>query len=109
MPRRITLRERRARLARRHHLAAESRGSTVEVVAAGLVALHATDPATVPLAARARLVEPSVAAVEEALYEERTLIRMLGMRRTMFVVPRALVPVVQAAAADAVAAAQRKL
>jgi hypothetical protein len=78
-------------------------------VAEALVALHATDPATVHLAARARLAEPSVSAVEEALYEQRSLVRMLGMRRTMFVVPRDLVPVVQAAAADAVAVAQRKL
>jgi hypothetical protein len=109
MSRRITVRERRARLARRHHLAAETLAPTVADVAADLVALHATDPATVHLAARARLAEPSVAAVEEALYEERSLVRMLGMRRTMFVVPRAVVPIVQAAAADAVAAGQRKV
>jgi hypothetical protein len=109
MPRRITVRERRARLARRHHLATETRAATVAEVAEDLVALHATDAATVHLAAWARLTGPSVAAVEEALYEERSLVRMLGMRRTMFVVPRDLVPVVQAAASDAVAAAQRKL
>src|SRR3989440_2162516 len=109
MSRRITVRERRARLARRHHLAPETLATTVADVADDLVALHATDPATVHLAARARLAEPSVTAVEEALYEERSLVRMLAMRRTMFVVPRDLVPVVQAAAADAVAAAQRKL
>jgi hypothetical protein len=109
MSKRITVRERRARLARRHHLAAEAAATTVADVAEDLVALHATDPATVHLALRARLAQPSVAAVEEALYEERSLVRMLGMRRTMFVVPTDLVPVVQAAAADAVAAAQRKL
>src|SRR3989440_12260436 len=109
MSRRITVRERRARLARRHHLAPETLATTVADVADDLVALHATDPATVHLAARARLAEPSVTAVEEALYEERSLVRMLGMRRTMFVVPTDLVPVVQAAATDAVAAAQRKL
>ncbi|OLB65972.1 MAG: hypothetical protein AUI10_04500 [Actinobacteria bacterium 13_2_20CM_2_72_6] len=109
MPRQITVRERGARLARRHHLATGTRARTVAEVAADLVALHATDPATVHLAACARLAEPSVPAVEEALYEERSLVRMLGMRRTMFVVTRALVPVVQAAAADAVAVAQRKL
>ena len=52
-----------------------------------VVALHATDPATVHLSAAARMREPDVAAVERALYDERSLIRMLGMRRTMFVVP----------------------
>jgi len=109
MSRRITVRERRARLARRHHLATEAIATTVADVAEDLVALHATDPATVHLAVRARLAGASVAAVEEALYEERSLVRMLGMRRTMFVVPTDLVPVVQAAATDAVAAAQRKL
>ena len=109
MSRRITTRERRARLARRHHLAPSSLAATVSEVAASLVALHATDAATVHLAARARLVEPTVADTEAALYEERSLVRMLAMRRTMFVVPREVVPVVQAAAADAVAAAQRKL
>ncbi len=109
MPRRIDLRERRARLARRHRLAPHTRATGVEEVAAALVALHATDPATVHLAAGARLAEPSVAAVERALYEDRTLVRMLGMRRTMFVVPRASVPVVQAACTDTVAANQRRL
>ena len=39
-----------------------------------------------------------------ALYDERTLIRMLGMRRTMFVVPTPLAPVVQHSSSDAVAA-----
>ncbi len=109
MRRPITLRERRARLARRHLLAPGSRAATVEEVAAALVALHATDPATVHLAAGARLAHPSVAAVERALYDDRTLVRMLGMRRTMFVVPRASVPVVQAACTDTVAANQRRL
>jgi len=109
MPRRIDARERRNRLAHRHRLAPRAKAGTVEEVAAALVALHATDPATVHLAAGARLTEPSVAAVERALYDDRTLLRMLGMRRTMFVVPRASVPVIQAACTDAVAAQQRRL
>jgi hypothetical protein len=109
MPRRISVRERRARLARRHRLAPGTRATTVEEVAGALVALHATDPATVHLAAGARLADPSVAAVERALYDDRTLVRMLGMRRTMFVVPRASVPVIQAACTDTVAANQRRL
>src|SRR5438477_9302849 len=104
----ITVRERRARPPRRHRLAVETTAATVADVAEDLVALHATDPATVHLAVRARLAGPSVAAVEQALYDERSLVRMLAMRRTMFVVLRDLVPVVQAAAADAVAADQRK-
>jgi DNA glycosylase AlkZ-like len=109
MPMRITVDQRRARLADRHRLAPRRKAAAVEEVATSLVALHATDPATVHLAAGARLVEPSVAAVEKALYDDRTLVRMLGMRRTMFVVPRDSVPVIQAACTDAVAANQRKL
>ncbi|NRQ37997.1 winged helix DNA-binding domain-containing protein [Nonomuraea sp. NN258] len=59
-----------------------------------MVALHATDPATVFLSAGARLTAPGPEPVERALYDERTLVRMHGMRRTVFVVPAALVPVV---------------
>jgi hypothetical protein len=102
--------QRRARLARRHGLAGPvPPGKTPEDVAADLVALHATDPATVHLSVAARLHRPLVADVEEALYERRTLLRMLGMRRTMFVVPSAFAGVVQAGASRAVAAEQRRL
>jgi hypothetical protein len=103
--RRIGIAERRARLSTRQHLAAPA--ASAEDAAESLVALHATDPATVHLAVAVRLREP--ATVERALYEDRTLLRMLGMRRTMFVVPAALAPVVQAACADDIARRQRKL
>src|SRR3712207_5244559 len=98
--------QRRARLAYQHRLAVGRRAPDPVNVARGLVALHATDPATVHLAAAARLRTPSVSDVEEALYESRTLVRMLGMRRTMFVVPVEVAPVVQAACTDAIALAQ---
>ncbi|GAA2385004.1 winged helix DNA-binding domain-containing protein [Dactylosporangium salmoneum] len=101
--------QRRARLARRHGLAGPvPPGKGPEDVAADLVALHATDPATVHLSVAARLHAPLVANVEEALYERRSLLRMLGMRRTMFVVPVGFAGVVQAGATRAVAAEQRK-
>ena len=66
--------------------------------------MHASDPATVFLAARARLRNPAFAGVERALYEERKLLRMIGMRRTMFVLPLDLAVVVQAACTEAIAA-----
>ena len=100
--------ERRARLARRHHLSPTAPGADVVAVAEGLVGLHATDPATVFLSARARSPGLGVAEVEAALYDERTLVRHLGMRRTLFVLPTGLVPVVQAACTDAIAAGERK-
>ncbi len=105
---RITADERRARLARRHHLEAASRTDDVLVIAGDMVALHATDPATVFLSAAARMRHPSVAAVERALYEDRALVRTLGMRRTMFVLPVEIVPVVQAACTDALVPAERR-
>ncbi len=73
-----------------------------------LVALHATDPASVHLSAAARMRAPDPAAMASALYEERTLLRMLGMRRTMFVMPVELVPVVQAACTRAIAERERR-
>ncbi|MEU9983171.1 winged helix DNA-binding domain-containing protein [Streptomyces sp. NPDC050856] len=105
----ITAEERRRRLAVRHHLAPAARAATVEVVAGSLTALHGTDPATVHLAAGARLTGPAgpVAAMERALYEDRTLVRMHGMRHTVFVVPTALAPVVQSSTTHAVAARER--
>lgn len=90
----------------RHHLAAKAE-SAVDVARA-LVALHGTDPASVHVAAAARMRRPDVTGVERALYEERRLLRMLGMRRTMFTVPVELAPVVQAACANDVARRERR-
>jgi hypothetical protein len=100
-------RERRARLARRHHLAPEYWARGPLEVARSLVALHSTDPASVYLACLARTGAADVAAVDQALYEDRSLVRMLGMRRTVFVVPVALAPVIDAACTRAIAARQR--
>ena len=107
---RIDDRQRRARLGRRHHLARSARAADVVTVARGLVGLHGTDPATVFLSVRARLRKPAgaVAALEQALYLDRTLVRTLCMRRTMFVVPVDLVPVVQAAVTDALVPGERR-
>ena len=69
------------------------------------------DPATVVLSLRARLDPFAVADLEDALYERRTLLRMLAMRRTMFVVPldlAAVMNVVVHAGARAGRAAQAR-
>jgi uncharacterized protein YidB (DUF937 family) len=100
--------ERRARLGRRHHLAPSCAAESPLEVARSLVALHATDPASVFLSAAARLRRPAVKAIEDALYEDRVLVRMLGMRRTMFVVPADFAPVVQAACTQAIAQRLRR-
>ena len=62
-------------------------GPVVSTVA-DIIGLHGTDPASVYLSAWAR-TGASRADIEHALYAERALIRMLGMRRTVFVVPPA--------------------
>ncbi len=106
--RRITDGERRARIGFRHRLAAASRASGVRDVADSLVALHSTDPASVFLSACARMHHATVEGIERVLYDDRALVRILGMRRTLFVVPVDLVPVVHAACTRAVAATQRR-
>ncbi|KUO04205.1 winged helix DNA-binding domain-containing protein [Streptomyces caeruleatus] len=101
--------ERRARLGLRHRLAGAARAGSPEEVADSLVALHGTDPATVYLAVGARLAEPAktVVETERALYEERALVRMHGMRHTVFVFPTRLTAVVHASTGLAVAARER--
>ena len=108
--RRVTVAERRARLGRRHHLATSARVDDPVRLAGDLVGLHGTDPATVFLSAAARFRKPTgaVAALERALYDDRTLVRTLCMRRTMFVVPVDLVPIVQAACTDALVPNERR-
>jgi hypothetical protein len=106
--RRIEAEQRRARLVRRHRLGAAYRANDVVEAVRSVVALHSTDPATVFLSAWARTSGFLPADLERALYVERSLVRMLGMRRTLFVVQRELVPVVDAACTQAVAAQERR-
>jgi len=107
--RRVGVEERRARLGLRHHLAAAARVDSAVEAADGVVALHGTDPASVFLAAWARMRSAEVATIERTLYEDRALVRILGMRRTMFVVSVELAPIVQASCAHAIAVKQRRL
>ncbi|MGW3099748.1 winged helix DNA-binding domain-containing protein [Streptomyces sp. NPDC001102] len=101
--------ERRARLALRHRLAGPARGAAPEEIADALVALHGTDPATVYLAVGARLADAArtVPETDRALYEDRSLVRMHGMRHTVFVFPTPLTAVVHASTGLAVAARER--
>ncbi|HEY3955705.1 MAG TPA: winged helix DNA-binding domain-containing protein [Streptosporangiaceae bacterium] len=106
--RRIGVAERRARLAVRHHLALPARAGTAAAVAQDLIALHGTDPASVYLAVWARTSAVDGSAVEQALYTDRALVRMLGMRRTMFVVPAGSASLIQAACTDEIAGRMRR-
>lgn len=76
-------------------------------MAGDLAGLHSSDAASVYLSARARVKSFDVADLEAALYADRTLVRVLGMRRTMFVVPVGLAPVVHAACTRTLARRER--
>jgi hypothetical protein len=102
----FTVAERRARLARRHFLA-EPAGSVDDAVA-GLIGLHATDPATPYLSLWARLPGFAVADLDSELYERRTLVKHLAMRRTLWTVRVADISLIQAAASDRVAENERR-
>lgn len=97
--------DRRSAVVRRHLLGGA--GTTVEQVVDALVCLHATDPATVYLSVLARARDLSVADVAAAMYERRSVVRWLAMRRTLFVFPLDLVPAVQAAVSTPLAARLR--
>ncbi|MFI1202836.1 winged helix DNA-binding domain-containing protein [Streptomyces sp. NPDC020883] len=105
---RITDAQRRARLARRHLPGPGRRASTTREVAESVLALHATDAATVYLSAAARMDSPSHECIERELYEREVLLRMTAMRCTLFVVPTALAPVMLAAVGRPNAAARMK-
>lgn len=98
--------ERRARVVRRQLL--DGSGTSVLQAAQAVLALHATDPATVYLSVLARARGLTLDDVAAALYDDRCLVRLLAMRRTLFVVPLDLVPVVHHAASVEVAARIRR-
>jgi hypothetical protein len=103
--RRIGVEERRARLGRRHGLARPA--GSVEEVAADLVGLHSSDPATVYLSAWSRLAGFAPAHLEDALYDRRSLVRMHGMRRTLFVVSLDVAAIVDEACTKALVPRER--
>src|ERR1700760_1689185 len=105
---RIGVPERRARLGLRPRLAPGSAAGSPTEVAESLVAVHSTDPSSVYLGIVNRMAGGSRSDVEQALYQDRTLIRLLGMRRTVFVTTLDIAPLVQAACGHAVAARERR-
>ncbi|HEX2302813.1 MAG TPA: winged helix DNA-binding domain-containing protein [Gaiella sp.] len=106
--RKVDVAERRARFARRHRLAPGHRASDVVEAAKIMVALHGTDPASVYLSAWARVDDMTVADMERALYVDRSLVKHLAMRRTLFVFPRESLEFAQAGASNRVAELERR-
>ncbi|VXB85304.1 winged helix DNA-binding domain-containing protein [Nocardioides sp. AX2bis] len=98
-------RERRHRLGRRHAVAPERRVGSVEQAVRAVAVLHATEPATVHLSVVAR-ADLGRDDVERALHDERSVVKQLAMRRTLFVFPRDVLPAAWGSASARVAAAE---
>jgi hypothetical protein len=76
----MTVQDRRRALVRRHCLAGDA--ATPEEVTRSVVALHASDPASVYLSVLARSAASTLSDVSDALYARRSLVRWMAMRRT---------------------------
>ncbi|OBK11898.1 winged helix DNA-binding domain-containing protein [Mycobacterium asiaticum] len=98
--RKFSIAERRNRLARRHFLCT---AGSVTRVTGDLLALHATDPATPYLSLWARSREFSTADLDRLLYQKRSAVKHLAMRRTLWVLNAEDLALVQPAASDEVA------
>ena len=105
---RVTEEHRRARVARRHGLDSSHRALDVVSATTALTALHATEPTTPYLALHARVRGLTVADVDAALYAQRSLVKVMAMRRTLFVVTRALLPAVAGSCGRRVAEIERR-
>jgi hypothetical protein len=105
--RHVTDGERRGRLAVRHALAPAHRVASPEAATGAMTVLHATDPATVYLSCWARCASLTVVDVERALHDERSVVKQLAMRRTVFVFPRDLLAAVWPSASARVARSER--
>lgn len=101
--RRIEDHERRARIAQRHAVAPGRRVADPVAATRAMTVLHATEPATVYLSLFARISGLTVADVDAALYDERSLVKQLAMRRTLFVFERDLLPAAWGSASARVA------
>lgn len=99
--------ERRARIGVRHALAPSFRVHSPEAATRAMTVLHATESATVYLSCWARVRSLDAADVDNALYVQRSLVKQLAMRRTLFTFPRDLLPAAWSSASARVANTER--
>jgi hypothetical protein len=104
----VTDLERRARLARRHAIRPGARAADADAATRTMTVLHATEPATVYLSLAARVDDLAFAQVDRALYDDRSLVKQLAMRRTLFVFPRDLLPAAWGSASARVAGQEQR-
>ncbi|MCR5977560.1 winged helix DNA-binding domain-containing protein [Gordonia jinghuaiqii] len=106
----ITDAERRSRLMRRTHLDAGFRAASAVEVASTLVGLHSTTPSTVYLSAWARVGSGTGferTDLDAALYDDRSLVKHLAMRRTLFAFPRDILAEAVGALGPRISASER--
>ncbi len=72
-----------------------------------MVVLHATDVSSMYLQARARMVVSSPTTIGDELFESRSVLRLLAMRRTLFLAPIPDVAMIHGAASVAIAETER--
>ncbi len=95
-------------MVRRQALGGANRVADPVAAATSVVCLHATEPASVYLSVAARTDDVTVADIDRALYDDRSLVKQLAMRRTLFAFPRDLLPAAWGSASARVAEAERK-
>ena len=103
---RISDDERRRRIGVRHLLSPAHRLGDVRGVTEAMTVLHATEAATVHLAIAQRSEGLTPDDVDAALHDDRSVVKQLAMRRTLFVFPRELLPAAWGSAAARVAGSE---
>lgn len=100
--------QRRSRLARRHAIHPGHRVGDAVAATRAMTVLHSTEPPTPYLSLHARVDGLTRADVDRALYDDRSLVKQLAMRRTLFVFPRDLLPAAWGSASARVAGQEWK-
>ncbi len=98
--------ERRRRIGVRHALAPAHRLGDVTSVTEAMTVLHATEAATVHLALAQRSEGLTPDDVDAALHDDRSVVKQLAMRRTLFVFPRDLLAAAWGSASARVAGSE---
>jgi hypothetical protein len=100
--------QRRARIAWRHAITPGTRVTSLADAARTMVAIHGTDVASMYLQGWARMHASSPESIGKEMYETRTVLRVLAMRRTLFLVSVDEVATLHAAASLAVGRRERE-
>ncbi len=95
-------------MAERHRLSDHRLTDDIVAIADSMVGLHSSDPSTVFLSAAARMANPSIQTMHDALYSDRSVIRHHAMRRTLWVFSREAAHICHAGATGRIALSEHK-